>query len=270
MDVSVIIPCYNEAHCLRDCLKSVMRQTLADYEVIVVDDGSTDASTDIARQFPVRLLQASHKGPGMARNLGARSSSGNILVFLDADMVFEPDYLERMVAPIQRGETVGTIHVDERVANPRNPWAHCWTLHSGLPIGYRIAPNSITESTVFRAILRTAFDQAGGYGDVGYGEDTTISARLGILARAVEGAVCYHHNPGSMIDVFYSARWIGRGLETQSWRALLPALPPISFLKGLRGAWRYRCLAYAVFRPVYDFGLLCGAVSRRFGGDHFK
>jgi len=87
MIVSVIIPCWNAAHWLRETLGSVAAQEGVEVEVIVVDDGSSDGSAElVAREFPwVRLIQADHGGPSRARNLGTQLARGAFIQYLDAD-----------------------------------------------------------------------------------------------------------------------------------------------------------------------------------------
>ncbi|MCI8454323.1 MAG: glycosyltransferase family 2 protein [Lachnospiraceae bacterium] len=99
--VSVIIPVYNSERFLRDCLESVMGQTLNEIEVICVDDGSTDTSEEILEEYAKRdrrilLLRQEHKGGGYARNLGIGAANGEYLSFLDSDDFFEPDMLEEI------------------------------------------------------------------------------------------------------------------------------------------------------------------------------
>jgi len=84
--VSVIIPCYNQAHYLGDALASVAAQTHGQPEVIVVDDGSTDNTVEVAKCYPgVRYVRQDNAGLAAARNTGIRHSTGEYLVFLDAD-----------------------------------------------------------------------------------------------------------------------------------------------------------------------------------------
>ena len=86
--VSVIIPLYNKGKYISRALESVFNQTYTDYEVIVVDDGSTDDGCEVVRRFSdkrLRLIQQTNKGPGAARNTGLRESCGKLLAFLDAD-----------------------------------------------------------------------------------------------------------------------------------------------------------------------------------------
>lgn len=85
---SIIIPNYNEGKYIRECLESVFSQTYKNYEVIVVDDGSTDDSIDIIKDFDVKLYHSNGLHAGGARNVGLDNANGEYIVFLDSD-----DYL---------------------------------------------------------------------------------------------------------------------------------------------------------------------------------
>jgi glycosyltransferase involved in cell wall biosynthesis len=93
--VSVIIPCYRQAHYLAEAIESVLVQTHPHLEVVVIDDGSPDNTAEIAGRYPgVRCLRQANRGVAEARNLGIRSSNGSFLVFLDADDRLLPRALE--------------------------------------------------------------------------------------------------------------------------------------------------------------------------------
>jgi glycosyltransferase involved in cell wall biosynthesis len=95
-DVSVIVPAYNAAATLRRCLDSIFAQTKSDVVVIVVDDGSTDATRQIAAQYPVRLLVIpKNSGASAARNHAAKESRGHLLFFVDADVALAKGALVR-------------------------------------------------------------------------------------------------------------------------------------------------------------------------------
>ena len=101
--VSVIIPVYNAEPYLRQCLDSVRNQTLQDIEIICVDDGSTDGSPEILREYEAKdarfsVLTLPHGNAGAARNHGLRKAAGEYLSFLDADDFFEPEMLEKAYA----------------------------------------------------------------------------------------------------------------------------------------------------------------------------
>jgi glycosyltransferase involved in cell wall biosynthesis len=93
--VSVVIPCYEQAHFLGEAIESVLSQTCPRHEIIVVDDGSTDNTSEVASSYPgIRLVRQENQGLSKARNAGIRSSKGEYLVFLDADDRLIPEALE--------------------------------------------------------------------------------------------------------------------------------------------------------------------------------
>ena len=92
------MPVYNGARFLAEAIESVLEQTYAPVELLVVDDGSTDDSAAIARSFEgVRVIERTHEGPGAARNAGIAAARGEFVAFLDADDVMPNDKLEIQV-----------------------------------------------------------------------------------------------------------------------------------------------------------------------------
>ncbi len=101
--VSVVIPVHNGERFLAEAVRSVLAQTLADLEVIVVDDGSTDTSAGIAGSFPsVRCIRLENKGVAAARNEGLRAARAERIAFLDQDDLWLSSKLERQVALLSR------------------------------------------------------------------------------------------------------------------------------------------------------------------------
>jgi len=93
--VSVVIPCYNQAHFLTQAIESVLQQTCRSFEIVVVDDGSTDNTGDVAARYSeVRCVRQENRGLAAARNAGLRASQAPCLVFLDADDRLLPDALK--------------------------------------------------------------------------------------------------------------------------------------------------------------------------------
>jgi len=109
MIATVIIPVYNEAQTLGDCLASLVPQAEQHQgiEIIVVDDGSTDNTADLAPNFPeVRWLRQIRQGPAAARNRGAREARGEIILFTDGDCIPLDNWLEEMLAPFQQAPAI--------------------------------------------------------------------------------------------------------------------------------------------------------------------
>ena len=97
--VSVIIPTYNRGWILKEAIDSVLAQDFADYELIVVDDGSSDNTPDVLDAYgsAIRILRQSNRGVSAARNFGIRESSGGLIAFLDSDDLWLPQKLSRQV-----------------------------------------------------------------------------------------------------------------------------------------------------------------------------
>lgn len=95
MDASVVIPCYNRSGIVGEAIRSALAQTLPPREVIVVDDGSTDGSADVAESFgpPVKVIRTPNRGPSSARNTGIAEARGDWIAFLDSDDVWLPEKL---------------------------------------------------------------------------------------------------------------------------------------------------------------------------------
>lgn len=119
--VSVVIPAYNAARTLPVALGSVINQTIDNFEIIVVDDGSTDSTADVARSFAdarIRVLQQINAGHAAARNTGVAAAKGVYVGFLDADNLWLPQKLEHQLAwlrenPELRAVQAGTYFVDD-------------------------------------------------------------------------------------------------------------------------------------------------------------
>jgi glycosyltransferase involved in cell wall biosynthesis len=114
--VSVIIPAFNAAENIRQTLDSVLAQTYPKIEVIVVDDGSSDATSAIVKEFAardarIRLVQQSNAGVGAARNTGIRKARGEYIAPLDADDFWFPQKLEKQVARLEQcGHETGLVY----------------------------------------------------------------------------------------------------------------------------------------------------------------
>ncbi len=102
--ISVIIPVYNNEKYVAEAIQSVLSQTFKPYEVIVINDGSTDRSADIAREFEpqIRFWHQSNIGISATRNKGIESASGDYLAFLDADDLWTPDKLKLQVEFLEK------------------------------------------------------------------------------------------------------------------------------------------------------------------------
>jgi len=111
--VSVIIPAYNQAHYLAFALRSVLAQTLAEWEAIVVDDGSTDNTREVAASFNdarIRYIHQANQGLSGARNTGVRAAQSEYLAFLDSDDELTPEFLQTCVGALKADRALGAVH----------------------------------------------------------------------------------------------------------------------------------------------------------------
>ncbi len=268
--VSVIIPTFNEKKILEECIESLGSQTYNDFEIIVVDDGSTDTTWQLLSEirnskFEIRKLRAKHGGPGAARNLGAARAKGNILVFVDADMTFDSKFIAKLVEPIEKGTVKGTFSKEEFVSNRENIWAKCWNINENWEPGRRHPKNYPDRQPVFRAILRKEFKRVGGFTPGGYDDDWTLYKKLGYEAVNAPGAVFYHANPSSLSEVYLHARWVGKRkykFEAVGFAiALIRASFPISLIVGIYKSILSGFLPFLPFKIVYDFGIFTGILG---------
>ena len=107
-EISVIIPVYNSEATIDKCLKSVTSQTIKSFEIIVINDGSTDLSGELLCKWgnEIKLYNQENKGAPSARNFGFKKSRGRYVIFCDADIVMEPTMLEEMHDALEDNEDI--------------------------------------------------------------------------------------------------------------------------------------------------------------------
>ena len=126
--VSVIIPVYNVEKYIRRCLDSMCNQTFDDFEVLCIDDGSTDSSLEICQEYAknatrIKVFHQENKGPAAARNLGLDNATGEYIMFCDSDDWYEPEMIQKMFTTIEK-ENVDLVVCDVNIvldeSNNRN------------------------------------------------------------------------------------------------------------------------------------------------------
>lgn len=254
MLASVIIPVYNEKDSIRSCLQSLKEQSYKPVEVIVIDDGSTDGSDKFAQ------IKQSHQGTGVARNKGADLSKGEILVFVDADMTFDKDFIKNLIAPILEKKTIGTFSKNEYLLNKENTWARCWNINRGAPYDKMHPENYPDTQEVFRAILKSEFDKVGGFDSTGYADDWTLSKKLKVKASLAPNAVFYHKNPESLKEVYSQARWFGKNefLTGNLFRKtynLFRYSFPASLINGVITSIKHNEPQFLIFKLIFDLAV---------------
>lgn len=111
--VSVVVTCYNYGHFVQGCLQSVFDQTFSDFEVILIDDGSTDNTEQQTQIFfsrsNFRYIKQKNAGQANAKNRGIKESHGEFIAFIDADDLWEPEKLEKQI-PLFRDSEIGVVY----------------------------------------------------------------------------------------------------------------------------------------------------------------
>jgi glycosyltransferase involved in cell wall biosynthesis len=169
--VTVVVAARDAAQTLGGTLASIQAQTFEEWDVVVVDDGSQDATADVVRAASgrIRLLHnETPQGPGAARNRAIREAAGALVATLDADDVWKPRYLESQVAAYERalasGRRVGVVCCDAELARDDGPTGGRWSDRVGRVEEIGIE-NLLEENVVFTSVLmpRSVFLAVGGY-----------------------------------------------------------------------------------------------------------
>jgi glycosyltransferase involved in cell wall biosynthesis len=212
--VSVIIPAYNAGAFVAECLESVLQQTYRSFEIVVVNDGSSDATESVLETYRDRIIYVAqeNRGAAAARNAGIRLASGEFVAFLDADDYWLPEFLERQVPLLEERSTAALVCsdvyllVDGQIAQTlsvtaaeRNPLRK--------PVGYW---RFYTISVVAR---RQAIIDVGGFDEsVGISEDLDLWIRLAMAGHE------FAHNPIPLAayrrHTSNVTRYLGRRLDS--------------------------------------------------------
>jgi GT2 family glycosyltransferase len=230
--VTVVVCAYNAAATLDDCLASLEGLAYPDTEVIVVNDGSRDATATIARRHPgLRVIDLLNGGLGAARNAGLAAAAGEIVAFTDADCRVDPDWLTYLVQPMLVSDVVGAG--GPNVVPPDDPWiSQCVARAPGGPthvmLDDRTAEHVPGCNMAFRRDALLAVD---GFNPVYVraGDDVDICWRLQARGHRIgfaPAALVWHHHRTSVQT--YLRQQVGYG-EGETW---LDAHHPEKFLAG--------------------------------------
>ncbi|HEV2751899.1 MAG TPA: glycosyltransferase [Gemmatimonadales bacterium] len=201
--ISVVVCSYNGARTIRECLEGLKRLAYADYEVIVVDDGSTDRTAAIAQQYDCRLIRTPNRGLSRARNTGLEAATGEIVAYLDDDAYPDPHWLSYLAATF-----LGTSHA--AVGGPNivppgdGPIAQCVARSPGGPVHVLLTDREAEHIPGCNMAFRTTCLEAIGGFDARFrvaGDDVDVCWRLqarGWTLGFSPAAMVWHHRRNSI------------------------------------------------------------------------
>jgi glycosyltransferase involved in cell wall biosynthesis len=193
--VSVIIPCYNQGAYLNVAVESVLAQTYRDFEIIVVNDGSTDESTNRLlsnfRKPMTRVLHTPNQGLAMARNNGISEATGEYILPLDADDKIAPTYLEKAVQVIETRPEVGIVYCQaETFGAVTGPWLAAEYSLRGMLLGNLIFCSALYRKEDWQAVGGYKPNMAHGWEDW----DFWLSLiELGRAVHRIPEVLFYYH-----------------------------------------------------------------------------
>lgn len=222
--VSIIVPGYNEAMVIRNCVRSILATSYRRREIILVDDGSTDRTAlimgDLAHENPdVRFVAQENAGKGAALNTGTAHAHGDVLIFVDADSMFQQDTVQRMLEGFD-DPAVGAVCGDDRPVNLDSVQTRLLTVISHIGTGLvrraltmlRCLPIVSGNSGAFR---RDVLEQTGMFDVDTVGEDLELTWRVhkaGYRVNFAPRALVYAESPSTITGLWKQrVRW-ARGL----------------------------------------------------------
>ena len=206
MKFSVIIPLYNKAPYVKKALETVCAQTYHDYEIIVINDGSTDNSAIIAEDYlndvegiSYQILSQQNAGVSAARNNGVAQASGEYIAFLDADDWWEPTYLERMAQLIEDYSEAGLYGMNYIYYKPGKTRValKCKTGYINYPKEYYEGSAMMIFTSSSSSMPKRVFEEMGGFPlGIKLGEDFLLWAKTAMHYPVAfcEEPLAYYNN----------------------------------------------------------------------------
>ncbi len=231
MEASIIIPAHNEEASIKGAIESVLKQTFKDYELIVVNDSSTDKTKEIVESYikkdkRIKLINIKGGNAAKARNAGLRIAKGKYIIFVDADITFNKHFIKKIIN-----------HFKEQKAD-----AVTWNVYTKNPktmvskminerykkFQSRILKPGFEKGAYVFTFKKSVIKKLGGYDEsVSYFEDYLITKKfyeMGFKAYHDPQLIVFHEDPNTLIDYLKQGVSYGKGLSTlykkDKWHAL--------------------------------------------------
>ncbi|MBF0466526.1 MAG: glycosyltransferase [Nitrospirae bacterium] len=258
LKASVIVPAFNAEKTIKDCVTALTEQSFSkeDYEIIVVDDGSTDKTGEIVQTLPVRYVSKPNGGPASARNLGASEAKGEIILFTDSDCVATSEWLGEMLKPFSDSE------VKAVKGAYRTPLKSLTARFAQIEFEERYemlkkAPSIDMIDTYSAAFLKDVFDSAGGFDEsfpVANNEDTELSYKLSSMGLKMvfnpDAIVNHLGHPDSVLRYAKLKFWRGY------WRMAVYKRFPGKMVKDTYTPQTLKIQILALFSTVFSLPLI--------------
>lgn len=219
--VSIIIPTFNRAHCIEAAIRSALKQSFRDFELIIADDGSTDGTEQVVARMnesQVRVVRKANGGCSSARNFGVANANGKYVAFLDSDDEWDPRWLETTVAIMEGDAQVGAVYGSLARVNSDGSDRGVFDLslggrHSVATVPYVLSQASgLLGSNVIAR--RDVVEQIGGWdetfptsGDFEFGLRLAVATRVALVAKPMirlietQGSLSKKVNTGNRLRV---------------------------------------------------------------------
>jgi biofilm PGA synthesis N-glycosyltransferase PgaC len=275
--ISIIVPAYNEAKTIRSCIQSLQTLNYPNYDITVIDDGSTDNTYEEASQCKgIKLIKQENQGKPSALNNGIRSSTGEIVVTVDADTTIDKDALggiaERFASNNKLGAVAGNVKVrpEPKIMNPIQSAEYALGINL-IRKGQSVLGCVMIVPGPIAALKREAVEKVGNFSDDTFAEDFDITVKvlkLGYRVEYEERSLAYTDAPKNIEDLVKQRRRWYRGMMQVLDKYKDMYMNP---KYGLPGIFGIPNLWFDAFQPFLNIGfLLCTLLTWILTGDFYS
>lgn len=221
--ISLVVPAFNEEQSIASCIQSLHKMNYENFEIIIVDDGSSDRTLEIARGYEsssVKVIHQINKGKAEALNAGIKQATGSIILTVDADTRLHPEALQAMSERFSRGTSLGALAGNVKVESPKKLLQKLQDVEYATSIGIIRKAQSVLGSVMIvpgpiAALRKEAVEKAGYFSSGTFAEDfdmTLAILKAGYRAEYEDRAIAYTIAPKNIEDFLKQRRRWYRGM----------------------------------------------------------